>query len=95
MITIDPERDTPEVLAEYAPLFHENFVGLTGTPTQIEDVAKRYRVFYRRVEDPDYTYYLMDHTSFTYLMAPDGQFLGMFSYGTDPDELANAIRKHL
>ena len=95
LISIDPERDTPEVLAEYAPLFHDKFVGLTGTAQQIEDIAKHYRVFYRRIEDPEYTYYLMDHTSFTYLMGPDGEFLNMFAYGTDPEELADAIRRKL
>tara|TARA_R110002110_G_scaffold415612_7_gene652211 strand:- start:15793 stop:16284 length:492 start_codon:yes stop_codon:yes gene_type:complete len=52
MITIDPARDTPEILAEYVPLFHEQLVGLTGTEAEIKDVAEKYRVFYRRFEDP-------------------------------------------
>ena len=95
LITIDPERDTAQTLAEYVPLFHETMVGLTGETAEIERVAKAYRVFYRKVEDPEYTYYLMDHTSFVYLMGRDGEFLSMFAYGTEPEEMAKAIRRHL
>lgn len=95
MITIDPERDTVENLSEYVPLFHERLVGLTGTEDQIRDVASDYRVFYRKVENPDYTYYLMDHTSFVYLLAPSGEIASMFRYGTPPAEMATAIRQHM
>ena len=95
MITIDPTRDTPAVLADYVSLFHERFVGLTGTQRQIEQVAKDFRVFYRQVDDPNYSYYLMDHSSFTYLMNPDGEFVTMFRYGTDPAQIAETIRRLL
>ena len=95
MITIDPTRDTPEVLSEYAPLFHERLVGLTGTEDQIRDVAGDYRVFYRKFEDPSYTYYLVDHTSFVYLLAPSGGIASMFRYGTPPEDMAAAIRQHM
>lgn len=95
LITVDPERDTPEILADYVPLFHEKLVGLTGTREAIDKVAKDFRVFFRKVEDADYTYYLMDHTSFVYLMGPDGEFLSMFNYGTVPDAMAAAIREHI
>lgn len=95
MITIDPQRDTPKVLAEYVPLFHERLVGLTGTEAEIRDVAKAYRVFFRKFEDPSYTDYLMDHTSFVYLLAPNGKVAGMFRYGTPPEDIAAAIRQHM
>lgn len=95
MITIDPERDTVENLSEYVPLFHERLVGLTGTEDQIRNVASDYRVFYRKVENPDYTYYLMDHTSFVYLLAPSGEIASMFRYGTPPADMATAIRQHM
>ncbi len=95
LITIDPERDTAELLAEYVPLFHESMVGLTGSADAIQQVAQSYRVFYRKVEDPEYTYYLMDHTSFVYLMGRDGEFLSMFAYGTAPEEMAEAIRSQI
>jgi|TARA_A100001037_G_scaffold134481_1_gene121910 cytochrome oxidase Cu insertion factor (SCO1/SenC/PrrC family) len=95
MITIDPERDTPEVLAEYVPLFHDRLVGLTGTDAEIKDVAEKYRVFYRRFEDPNSTFYLMDHTSFVYLIDPDGGVASMFRYGTPHGDMADTIRQHM
>lgn len=95
MISIDPERDTPAVLAEYVPLFHERLIGLTGTPEQIKQVADAYRILYRRVEDPSYTYYLMDHTSFVYLLDPQGNVATLFRYGTAPEEMATIIRQHM
>lgn len=95
MISIDSERDTPAILAEYVPLFHERLIGLSGTTEQIKQVAAAYRVFYRRAEDPNYTYYLMDHTSFVYLLDPAGKVVSLFRYGTSPDEMAAIIRQHL
>jgi protein SCO1/2 len=95
LITIDPERDTPEVLAEYVPLFHDRLIGLTGTPEQIKQVADAYRILYRRVEDPSYTYYLMDHTSFVYLLDPQGNVASLLRYGTTPEDMAKIIRQHL
>lgn len=91
-ITIDPERDTPELMADYVALFHERLVGLTGTRGQIDKVAQQYRIFFRKVEDPDYTYYLMDHSSFVYLMDDQGGLVSMFAYGTEPENLADTIR---
>ena len=90
-ITIDPERDTPDILAEYVPLFHEDLIGLTGSREQIDRVAQQYRIFFRKVEDPDYTYYLMDHSSFVYLMDETGELVSMFAYGTEPESLAETI----
>ena len=95
LITIDPERDTPAVLGEYVPLFHERLIGLTGTPEQVKAVADAYRVLYQRVEDPSYTYYLMDHTSFVYLLDPEGNVASLLRYGTPPEEMAKIIRQLL
>ncbi|HHI82940.1 MAG TPA: SCO family protein, partial [Rhizobiales bacterium] len=73
-ITIDPERDTPAVLKEYTANFNPRITGLSGTPEQIAAVAKAYRVYYRKVREKDAAKddYLMDHSSITYLMGPDG-----------------------
>jgi len=95
MITVDPERDTPQVLAGYVALFHERLVGLTGTPEQIKQVASAYRVYYRKAENPGYTDYLMDHTSFIYLLDPQGKVAALFRYGTPPEEMAKRIRQHM
>ena len=58
-------------------------------------LAAAYRIFYRRAEDPNYTYYLMDHTSFVYLLDPAGKVVSLFRYGTSPDEMAAIIRQHM
>ena len=70
-ITVDPQRDTPAALADYVSRFHPRMQGLTGTPEQVAEVARRYRVYYARAQRPDMTDYLMDHSSFIYLVGPD------------------------
>jgi protein SCO1/2 len=91
-ITIDPERDTPAHLAEYMAYFHPRLIGLTGTRAEIAAVAKAYHVWYEKVEEEGSTDYLMDHTSITYLMGPDGVFIRHFSFGTSAEDLAEALR---
>ena len=91
-ISVDPERDTPEQLKTYLSLeaFPEGVVGLTGTPEQIEQVAKSYYVYYRKSgEGPDYT---IDHSTAAYLMDPQGRFNRVLAYGLAPDEMARLIR---
>lgn len=94
-ITVDPARDSPEFLAEYVAQFHPAMVGLTGTEQQIADIAKQYRVFYRKAEDEGSSEYLMDHSNFIYLMGPDGEFLSMFRGGTNPGAIAKTITKYV
>lgn len=94
-ITVDPERDTPEKLADYVGLFHPALAGLTGTPAQIAQVAKAYRVYYAKVTPPGASDYLMDHSAFVYLLGPDGALRGMFRPGATPEELAAAARQVL
>jgi protein SCO1/2 len=94
-ITIDPERDTPKVLAGYVKLFDNRLIGLTGTPRQIAAVAKAYRVYYAKVTSKDSSDYLMDHSAFIYLMGPDGRFRTLFREGTNPQELADGIHAQI
>ena len=76
-ITVDPERDTPEVMAEFTDYMHPQMRGLTGSAEQVKAAAEAYRVYYaRRGEDP--ATYLMDHTVFTYLMLPGHGFVDLF-----------------
>ncbi|MBK8770483.1 MAG: SCO family protein [Rhizobiales bacterium] len=92
LVSIDPARDTPEVLASYVSNFGDQFVGLTGTPEQVKVIADAYRVFYAKVENKDDpTGYLMDHSSIIYLMGADGKFLKHFTYSTDAKALADGI----
>ena len=94
-ITIDPERDTFEYISQYVAHFHPRLVGLTGTPEQIKRAADVYRVFYAKVDDPQATEYLMDHSSFVYLMGRDGKFLRLFKHGTDPSHMAETISAYV
>jgi cytochrome oxidase Cu insertion factor (SCO1/SenC/PrrC family) len=93
-ITLDPERDTPEQLAEYAPLFHPRLIGLTGDGAAIRRTALAYKVFYAKAPAPSGEYTL-DHTGFIYLVGPAGEYLGFLPPGTGPDRLAQLIRGHL
>ena len=89
-ITIDPERDTADHLAEYMSYFHPRFIGLTGSREEIAAVAEAYHVWYEKV-DGDSPDYAMDHTSIMYLMDTDGEFVQHFSFGTSADPLAHAL----
>jgi len=95
-ISVDPERDTPEALADFVPNFHDKLIGLTGTPAQIKAAARAYRAYFAKVneDDPDGNY-LMDHSSITYLMGPDGKYVTHFSHGTPPDAMAKRLAEIL
>lgn len=96
-ITIDPERDTVASLARYVGLFHPKLLGLTGSAAQVAAAAKAYRVFYQKAPAkggaPDE--YLMDHSTYSYLMGRDGTLLTVFAHGTAPETIAKAVRQHL
>jgi protein SCO1/2 len=91
-ITLDPDRDTPAVLAGYTAAFTPRLVGLTGTPAQIAEVAREYRVYYaahRTGSRPDD--YVMDHSSILFLMAPDGHLVASMSAEESAAEMAAQI----
>jgi len=92
LITIDPQRDTPDQLADYVSRFHPRMLGLTGTPEQIAAAARRYRVYFARVQRPDMTDYLMDHSSFIYLVGPDARVRALFRPETSPEAIAAAVQ---
>jgi protein SCO1/2 len=91
-ITVDPERDTPEHLAEYVPLFHPRLIGLSGDQASIRQAARAYRVYYAKVPTSDGSDYTVDHSDFIYLMDRAGQYVGFFPPGTPPDRIAEVIR---
>ena len=90
-ITIDPERDTPQVVGEFANAFSEDLIGLTGTPEQIADAASKFRVFYAKGEESEAGGYLMDHSRIVYLFGPDGEPLATLP----ADEGAEAVTQEL
>jgi cytochrome oxidase Cu insertion factor (SCO1/SenC/PrrC family) len=93
-VTVDPGRDTPQVMKDYVANFHPGFVGLTGSEEDIAKVAKAYRVYYRKVDPtgPDIPY-LMDHTTLVYLMGPDGNYVTHFAYGTNVAGMVEGLLK--
>jgi len=93
--TVDPERDTPAALESYLANFRPGIVGLTGSPAEIADVAREYRAYFRKVEPEDSTEYLMDHSTFIYLMGKEGRYLGHFSHQLAPRDLANSLDEQI
>lgn len=96
-ITLDPERDTPPVVTGYVMNFSPRFVGLTGSPEQIAEAAKAYRVTYSKFQEdetkPDD--YSIDHSALAYLMGKDGEYLTHFAYGTSAAKMAETLRRYL
>jgi len=91
-ITLDPERDTPQVMGEYVKSFHPAIVGLTGTPEEVAAAAKAYRVYFRKVEDQKTRgAYSVDHSGFMYLMNGKGEYVRHFPHSVGIDELATAL----
>jgi cytochrome oxidase Cu insertion factor (SCO1/SenC/PrrC family) len=96
LITVDPERDTPEQMAMYVKSFHPRLVGMTGSPEEIAAVAKAYRVYFKRVPDPKSSGgYTMDHSAIIYVMGPDGAFRTHFPYTVNADAMAERLSKLL
>jgi len=93
-ITLDPGRDTAAHLADYVPLFHPRLIGLTGSAEQIRHVALAYKVYYTKYppRSPDY---VIDHSSFVYLVDEDGKYIGFFPPGTTADRMVEVMRQHL
>lgn len=87
-ISVDPNRDTPEVMAAFTDNVHERMLGLTGTPEQTHAAASAYRVYYQIHDDGDDPYYLVDHTAFTYLMLPEVGFVDFFNRDVSPADMA-------
>ncbi len=94
-ITVDPERDTVEAVADYVDLFHPALVGLTGSPEAVAAAASAYRVYYRKAESESMNDYLVDHSSFTYLMDGENRYLTHFGHDATAESIAEGLRQHL
>ncbi|MEP0392441.1 MAG: SCO family protein [Erythrobacter sp.] len=92
-ITIDPERDTPKVVGEFASAFSDDLMGLTGTPEQIADAASKFRVFYAKGEESEGGGYLMDHSRIVYLFGPSGEPLATLPADKNADAVAQELAK--
>lgn len=89
-ITIDPTRDTPEVMREFTENMHPAMIGLTGTEAQIKAASEAYRTYFKKQESGD-EYYLMDHSTFTYLVLPKVGFVDFFRRESTPAQMAETV----
>ena len=92
-VSVDPERDTPEVLTEFTDAFHPRLVGMTGTKEQLDAATGAFAVFYGRGEESESGGYLMEHSNITYLFGPDGEPLATLPTDEGPDAVAAELAK--
>ena len=89
-ISIDPKRDTPEVVGEFAGVLHDRMIGLTGSMEQVTAASKAYKTYFK-AQPGDDDYYLVDHSTFTYLTLPEEGTVGFFRRDMTPEQLADAV----
>jgi protein SCO1/2 len=89
-ISIDPARDTPEIVGEFADNMHPKMIGLTGSPEQVKAASMAYRTYYKAHEAED-EFYLVDHSTFSYLVVPGDGFVDFFRRDVTPDQMADKI----
>lgn len=95
-VTVDPAKDTPEILSAYIKNFHPRLMGLTGTEAQVADVAKIYKVHRRKLKSNEGGGgYVVDHGSLTYLMGKDGKFLTLLPYTVTASRMADVVKSYL
>ena len=92
-ISIDPARDTPAKMAAYEEQFNNQIIGLTGSPEQVAKAARAYKVYYARSAETPGDDYMMDHSSFLYLMGPDGKFIRAFAGGSEAQAIADVLKQ--
>ena len=93
-ITVDPDRDTPEVMGDYAANMHPKLIALTGSADQTKAAAQAYKTFYQK-QDAEDEYYLVDHMTFTYLMLPETGFVDFFRRDLTSDQMAESVACYL
>jgi protein SCO1/2 len=91
-VTLDPERDTPQVVKAYVANFDPTFVALRGSPEQVAAVAKDFKIFYKKVEGKTPTSYTLDHSAASYVYDPAGRLRLYTRYGTGPEALAADLK---
>lgn len=90
-VTVDPERDTAEVLEDYVTLFHPRIKGLTGTPQQISAILDDWHVYAAKARDPALSDYSMDHSTYTYMVDHDMNILAVFRMGDTSEDIAARV----
>jgi protein SCO1/2 len=95
MVTVDPERDTPERMAEYMAFFNPSFVGLSGTPDQIAEAATPFGIYYQKHEGTPASGYLVDHTATVNVLDREGRMRLVWPFGTEGDAMAADLKQML
>lgn len=95
MISVDPDRDTPEILSEYVAAFDSSFKGLVGTHEQLQKTARSFKAFYQKVPGSNPEHYTMDHSASFYLFDKDAKVRALIPGSTPADEIAIDIKKLL
>jgi protein SCO1/2 len=94
-VSVDPARDTPQRLKDYAGFFQSSIIGVTGTPEEVARAARLYGAVYSRHDIGSDAGYVVDHSAWTYLVAPDGHLAARLPYGATPEQMLTEIRKWL
>lgn len=95
-VSVDPERDTPGRLAEYAGYFHPDIIGVTGSEADLERVAKQYGAAYRRTETGDSALgYVVDHSAYSYVIDASGALVRVLDHATPAQEIVTTLRRYL
>ncbi|MCY4305667.1 MAG: SCO family protein [Aestuariivita sp.] len=87
-ISIDPERDTPEIVGDFAQNIHKKMIGLTGTPEQVKVVSQAFKAYFKAHQTNDDAFYLVDHSTFSYLILPEYGFVEYFKRNLSPEIVA-------
>ena len=91
-VSVDPERDTPDVIKSYVNYFNKNFIGLTGSEEQIDSITRQIGIVHARTEKTAPGEYLVDHTASVFLISPDDKLLGIFSVPHNADDIISRYR---
>jgi protein SCO1/2 len=94
-VTLDPERDTQELLRDYVAAFHPRFVALRGSEDEVRRVATAYKVYFEKVRQPNSSTYFIDHTAFIFLLDGEGKYVAFFPPGTTTGRMAVMVRELL
>ncbi|MDP3420049.1 MAG: SCO family protein [Thiobacillus sp.] len=91
-VTVDPERDTPEVLKTFVPAFNPGFLGMYAEETALRELAKEFKVVYQKTSVKGVDDYLIDHSAGTYVFDKQGNLRLLMSYGSSPDAIAHDLK---
>lgn len=94
-ISVDPERDTPVVLKTYLTSFHPKFAGFTGTEAQVDEAMDGFKIYAAKINDPALSDYTMDHSSYIYLTAPNGDLLALYKKDDSAEDVREGLEKFI